>query len=361
MVPTFDWSNLFRELHFTDPTGLINWEWFITWPLHVLGILAGGLLVLALLRRLITVLTERIATGYYRAYADALDEQFDDVNGAHVAAAAAGVDTQVIARIKPRRRSIFDDGGAFSSVAGAVGLHNSDMRPEDQARRAQRARTVGSVLRSAANIIVGIIMALMILATVGATEIVAPVLASAGVLGVAIGFGAQSLVRDFLSGIFILIEDQFGVGDIVDLGAGVTGKVEKMDLRLTHVRAFDGTLWHVRNGEILRAGNRSQQWSRAVAEVRVPVGSDRDAVRSALGRAIDDVVANSDFAPMLLETPSVRGVDRITDGYYYFTVHGRVRPGAQFDVMRALLDASHQELVHAGLIGAHTARSVPDE
>jgi len=356
----FNWDWLFRLVNWRWLIENFNWEWFITWPLHLVAIVGGGLITLAIIRRIISALTERIATGYYRAYADALDSQLDDVDGAHVAAAAAGLDTAVIARVKPRRPSIFMREGAFSSMAGVAGLQ-ADYSPESQARRAQRARTVGSVLRSAANIIVGIIMALMILSLFGATEIVTPILASAGVLGVAVGFGAQSLVRDFLSGIFILIEDQFGVGDIVDLGAGVNGKVEKMDLRLTHVRSFDGTLWHVRNGEILRAGNRSQQWSRAVAEVRVPVGSDRDAVRAALGRAIDDVARDVKFAPMLLETPSVRGVDRITDGYYYFTVHGRVRPGTQFDVMRALLDASHHELVTSGLIGAHTARAVPDE
>jgi small conductance mechanosensitive channel len=338
----------------------VNWDWFLTWPLHLVAILGIGLVSLALIRRVISLLTERIATGYYRAYADALDSQSDEVNGAHLAAAAAGVETAVIARIKPRRRSIFTADGALSSVAGAAGMSN-DYSPESQARRAQRARTVGSVLRSAANIIVGITMALMILSLFGLDEIVPPILASAGVLGVAIGFGAQSLVRDFLSGIFILIEDQFGVGDIVDLGAGAIGTVEKMDLRLTHVRSFDGTLWHVRNGEILRAGNRTQQWSRAVAEVRVPVGSDRDAVRAALGRAIESVEADPALSAMMLETPSVRGVDRITDGYYYFTVHGKVRPGSQWNVMRALLDASHQELAACHILGLHTVRDMPEE
>jgi len=356
-----DWSWLVRLIELRNLFADFNWEWFLTWPLHLFGIIAGGLLSLAIIRRIISVLTERIATGYYRAYADALDAQFDDVNGAHVAAKASGLETAVIAAVKPRRRSIFTPEGALSSVAEVAGLYNNDYSPESQARRAQRARTVGSVLRSAANIIVGIIMALMILSLFGAAEIVTPILASAGVLGVAIGFGAQSLVRDFLSGIFILIEDQFGVGDIVDLGAGAIGTVEKMDLRLTHVRSFDGTLWHVRNGEILRAGNRTQQWSRAVAEVRVPVGSDRDAVRAALGRAIDVVESDPSFAPMLLETPSVRGVDRITDGYYYFTVHGKVRPGAQWNVMRALLDASHEELTKCHILGLHTVRDVPDE
>jgi len=360
VVRMFDLGDLFRDFSWERVSESVNWEWLFSWPLQVLAIIIGGLIVLRLIRRVISVLTERIATGYYRAYADALDEQFDDVDGTHLAARAAGVETAVIARIKPRRRSIFSAEGTLTPVANAAGIVN-DYSPESQARRAQRARTVGSVLRSAANIIVGVTMALMILSTIGADEIVTPILASAGVLGVAIGFGAQSLVRDFLSGIFILIEDQFGVGDIVDVGGGAIGTVEKMDLRLTHVRAFDGTLWHVRNGEILRAGNRTQQWSRAVAEVRVPVGSDRDAVRAALGRAIETVENNPDFGAMMLETPSIRGVDRITDGYYYFTLHGKVRPGSQWNVMRALLDASHEELTKCHILGLHTVRNVPEE
>ena len=323
-----------------------DWQWFITWPLEVLAIIVGGLIALFLLRHLIHILTERIAAGYYRAYADAIDEQVVDGADAEtslglaVAAEAAGLDTTAIRQIKPRRRTFV-----------FVDAHTGGNSPEAQQRRAQRARTVGSVLQSAANIVVVVAMVMMILSALGAERIATHLLASAGVLGIAVGFGAQSLVRDFLSGLFILIEDQYGVGDEVDLGMGAQGIVEKVDLRLTHVRSFNGTLWHVRNGEIIRAGNKTQQWSRAVAEIRVPAGSDRGAVRAALGRAVDAVTSDSDFYPILMETPSVRGIDALTDGNYLFTIHGKVRPGTDGDVSRALLDAAQLELVQAGILG----------
>ncbi|MDR2702837.1 MAG: mechanosensitive ion channel family protein [Cellulomonadaceae bacterium] len=320
-----------------------NWSWFSSWPLHVLAILAGGLLTLALVRRLIHILTERIALGYYRAYADAVDEEVEEGTGLSLAAKAAGLDTTAIRVIKPGLRPI-------PLVESAMSVDGSgDVTPEVQRRRALRARTVGSVLQSAANIIIIVTMVMMILGAVGADEIVTPLLASAGVLGVALGFGAQSLVRDFLSGIFILIEDQFGVGDRVDLGGNAVGVVEKMDLRLTHVRAFNGTLWHVRNGEIIRAGNQTQQWARAVAEIQVPAGSDRGAVRAALGRAIDSIAADPQWYPLLLETPSLRGIDSITNGFYMFTLHGKVRPGSDLEISRALREEAQKELTGAGI------------
>jgi len=337
-----------------------NWEWFVTWPLHVLAIIAGGLLALALVRRLIHILTERIAVGYYRAYADAIDEQVADGSGVLIAAKRAGIETSTLRAVKRRdlrkhKKHRADNPLALMDEAfGSIGAlsyiaSDTDLTPEMQQRRALRARTVGSVLQSAANIIIVVTMIMMILASIGADEIVVPMLASAGVLGVALGFGAQSLVRDFLSGIFILIEDQFGVGDRVDLGGDAIGVVEKMDLRLTHVRAFNGTLWHVRNGEILRAGNQTQQWARAVAEIQVPAGSDRGLVRAALGRAIDTVSTNPELHSVLLETPSIRGIDSITNGFYVFTVHGKVRPGSDFDVSRALREAAQAELTQAGI------------
>jgi small conductance mechanosensitive channel len=329
------------------------WQWFVTWPLKLLAILAGGMLAQAVVRRLIKMITERIASGYYRAYADAIDNQNDDVSGDEVLAAAPGADTQMIQALQKQRRrrpSLFRN-SAFASGAENLVAKVIPTEPEIQARRAQRARTVGSVLSSAANIIIGVTMVVMVLSVVGATEIVGPILASAGVVGIIIGFGAQSLVRDFISGIFILIEDQFGVGDSVDLGFGVNGTVERMDLRLTHVRSFDGTLWHVRNGEILRAGNKTQQWSRAVVDVLVPAGSDRDSARAALGRAVDAVAANPDFTSLMLETPSVRGIDKLADGHYNFTLYGKVRPGSDGDVARALREAAYQELTAAGIIG----------
>ncbi|MCL1900417.1 MAG: mechanosensitive ion channel family protein, partial [Promicromonosporaceae bacterium] len=280
------------------------WAWFTDRPLHVLLIVVIGTLTLLLARRLITVLTERIASGYSKAYDDAVEG---------------------LSEHDP-------DGTAEMQLL---------VSPEVKARRAARARTVGSVLRSATNIVLVSAMIFMILNVIGAGRYITPLLASAGVVGVAIGFGAQSLVRDFLSGIFILIEDQYGVGDRVDLGGGAVGVVEKMDLRLTHVRAFDGTLWHVRNGEILRAGNQTQQWARAVAEIRIPLGADVETAKTALRRAVDTVVSDPRHSSDLLEVPSIRGVESITSGSYGLTIHGRVRPGMQLDIARALREAAY--------------------
>jgi small conductance mechanosensitive channel len=291
-----------------------SWEWLTGWPLQVAIIVAVGVLALALVRRTIKHVTERIASGATRV--TSTDE------------ADAG-------RRWLRRPAIIEDALTLAS-------------PMARERRAQRARTVGSVLRSTANIVIVTVMILMILSAVGAN--VAPLLASAGVVGVAVGFGAQSLVKDFISGIFLLIEDQFGVGDVVDLN-GAVGTVEEMGLRLTQVRSFDGTLWYVRNGEILRAGNLTQQWSRAVAEVRVPVDAPVDAVRAALGRAADRVQADEELAPHLLEAPSVRGVDAWNDITMTFTLHAQTRPAMQWDVIRALLGAAQEELRGAGLLG----------
>jgi small conductance mechanosensitive channel len=123
-------------------------------------------------------------------------------------------------------------------------------------RRRQRAETMGSVLRSMAAFAIFTVVTIMVIGTLGYN--VAPLIASAGLVGVALGFGAQSLVKDFLSGIFMFFEDQFGVGDTVIIG-DTEGVVEALALRITRLRGPDGTTWYVRNGEILRVGNVSQQ------------------------------------------------------------------------------------------------------
>lgn len=123
-------------------------------------------------------------------------------------------------------------------------------------RRTQRAETMASVLRSVTTGVIMSVALLMALDVVGLP--IAPLLASAGIVGVAVGFGAQTLVKDFLSGIFLILEDQFGVGDLVDTGMGTLGTVEAVGLRVTRLRDTDGVIWYVRNGEILKVGNHSQ-------------------------------------------------------------------------------------------------------
>jgi len=129
------------------------------------------------------------------------------------------------------------------------------LRTLDHERRVQRAETIGSLLTS---IVAVLVVVTVIIYTLGALEVnVAPLLTSVGILGIAIGFGAQQLIRDFLAGIFITLEDQYGIGDVIETSE-VVGTVESVGLRITRVRAGDGTIWYLRNGEILRVGNRSQ-------------------------------------------------------------------------------------------------------
>jgi moderate conductance mechanosensitive channel len=200
-------------------------------------------------------------------------------------------------------------------------------------RSAQRARTIGSVLRSIASVVIGTAAAVMVLAEFNIN--LSPILASAGIVGLAVGFGAQNLVRDFLSGMFMLLEDQYGVGDVVDLG-GASGTVEAVGLRITTVRDVAGTVWYVRNGEILRVGNKSQGY--AVAVVDVPLAHHTDLVEAAdlAGRVAIERVAESDIAADVLDPPEVLGVERVGPEGVTMRITVRVNPGRQWAVQRAL-------------------------
>src|SRR6266542_6364311 len=134
-------------------------------------------------------------------------------------------------------------------------------------RRRQRAEALGSVMRSIASASIFVVAVMLVLGEVGVN--LAPLLASAGVVGLAIGFGAQNLVKDFLAGLFMLLEDQYGVGDVIDVG-DVSGAVEAIGLRITTIRDVRGVLWYIRNGEIVRVGNKSQGWAMVVVDV--PIG-----------------------------------------------------------------------------------------
>jgi small-conductance mechanosensitive channel len=179
-------------------------------------------------------------------------------------------------------------------------------------RRRQRTETLGSVLRSIASATVGVIGFAMVLGEIGLD--LTPIVASAGIVGVAVGFGAQNLVKDFLSGMFMLLEDQYGVGDVVDAGPA-TGIVEAVSLRTTRLRDADGTVWYVRNGEIARVGNKSQGWSRALLDVPLALGSDVAAARALALEAAQSVRDDEHFGPMVLEDPEVWGLEAIgTEG-----------------------------------------------
>ncbi len=205
-------------------------------------------------------------------------------------------------------------------------------QPKSVERRAQRAGTIGSLLRSTATFVVFGVAFVMVLDEFGIN--VGPIIASAGVLGIAIGFGAQNLVRDFLSGIFMMLEDQYGVGDTVDLGEAI-GDVEAVGLRTTTIRDISGTVWYVRNGEILRVGNFSQGF--AIALVDIPLALQADVGRaSELAQNAAREVAEVDHADDVMGPPELLGVQSVTPYAVMLRLTVRTRPGRQWAVQRAL-------------------------
>jgi small conductance mechanosensitive channel len=197
-------------------------------------------------------------------------------------------------------------------------------------RSAQRVEAISTVLGGAAAFAIWTIAAFLVLSEV---EIdIAPLLAGAGIAGIALGFGAQSLVRDFLSGIFILIEDQFAVGDIVDVGEA-TGVVEGISLRTTRLRSVDGTVWHVPNGEILRVGNMSQHWSRALLDIEVAYATDIERAKATIKRVADDFAATDDD---VLDDPEVWGVEMLGVSGITIRLVVKTTPSEQWRVMREL-------------------------
>jgi len=201
---------------------------------------------------------------------------------------------------------------------------------ETSLRAEQRIDALSSVLRSVVTFVIWLVALLMCLGEVGID--LAPLLAGAGVLGVAIGFGSQSLVRDFLSGMFILIEDQFGVGDIVDLG-DASGTVEAVSLRTTRLRAVDGTVWHMPNGEITRVGNMSQHWSRALLDVEVAYDTDLVHARSVIKRVADELWRED---TSILDEPEMWGVEQLGASGIALRLVVKTTPSTQWKVSREL-------------------------
>jgi moderate conductance mechanosensitive channel len=201
---------------------------------------------------------------------------------------------------------------------------------ETSLRAEQRIDALSSVLRSIVTFVVFLVAGLMCLGEVGID--LGPLLAGAGVLGVAIGFGSQSLVRDFLSGAFILVEDQFGVGDIVDLG-DATGTVEAVSLRTTRLRAIDGTVWHMPNGEIRRVGNMSQHWSRALLDIEVAYDTDIEHAQGVIKRVADELASDDG---RVLDEPEVWGVEQLGAHGVMLRLVVKTTPSEQWKVSRQL-------------------------
>lgn len=225
-------------------------------------------------------------------------------------------------------------------------LEVTDELPLVNERREQRAQAVGSVLKSIATAFIFGTAAVMVLKELGLD--IAPVLTSAGIVGVAVGFGAQNLVRDFLSGIFMILEDQFGVGDVIDAGPA-SGVVEAVGLRTTRLRAVDGAVWHVRNGEIARVGNMSQNWSRAVIDVAVDYRTDLARASEVIQAAADAVYADPTWTTSILEEPQVWGVERFDDSAVVVRLVVKTKPLKQWDVARAVRARIKADFDDAGI------------
>lgn len=270
-------------------------------PWHILLIIIVAIVLRYVLNRLVDIAVEHIAVGGSASV-------FDD---------RATAELPLLSRHRRRLKRRL----GMASVAALT------------SRRAQRARTLGTLLRSIVTIAVIAVAALMILDEIGMN--IAPLLASAGILGVALGFGSQSLVKDFLSGIFMIVEDQYGVGDNVDLGDAV-GTVESVGLRVTQVRDVNGTLWYVPNGQISRVGNQSQGWARAVVDIAVGYGQDLARASDVVLETAKELSKDPEYRDLVLEEPEVWGVERLAVNGVLLRCVIKTAPLQQWKVAREL-------------------------
>lgn len=200
-------------------------------------------------------------------------------------------------------------------------------------RASQRAQTLGTLFKSIATTIIWAVALMMLLGEFDVN--LGPLIAGAGIIGVAVGFGAQSIVRDLLTGVFMLIEDQYGVGDVVDLGDAV-GTVESVGLRTTRLRDISGTVWHVPNGAIARVGNMSQLWARVPLDLDVAYDTDLDEAMAIIKRVADDVWHEQGDSTTVLEEPSVAGVQAFGADAVTIRVMLKTEPAEQWATARLL-------------------------
>jgi hypothetical protein len=260
----------------------------------------------------------------------------DDAIADDAAAARAGT----LQDPRPAEPASAPDSGSGSGLdvasAGQGAVNGAAAQAETalvDERRKQRVQALGAILRSAASVTIFAIAGFVILGDLGIN--LAPLLASAGVVGVAIGFGAQSLVKDYLSGIFMLVEDQYGVGDVITIG-DATGTVETVTLRVTRMRDVNGIVWHIRNGTIDTVGNESQGWARAVIDFPVPFSADLTAIRELLTRTGEAMWNEPTWRAVMLEAPEVWGAQTISSSEVIMRIVVKTAPLRQWEVEREL-------------------------
>jgi hypothetical protein len=340
---------------------------FLAGVLQVIFVVVLALIIQALVHRLINRLTERAAQSL-------LPQLRNGMNGALHGPGRASARRFTPRRRVRRRRSASDDSvaddSALAKAAAAAGTDTGDLAGSSapaagqaavngaagqaesgfvDERRKQRVRALGAILRSAASVTIFSIAGFIVLGDLGIN--LAPLLASAGVVGVAIGFGAQNLVRDYLSGVFMLVEDQYGVGDVITVG-NATGTVENVTLRITRVRDVNGIVWHIRNGAIETVGNESQGWARAVLDFPVPFESDLATIRNVLQETGDMMWNEPTWRAVMLEAPEVWGAQSISGDQVVMRIVAKTPPLRQWEVEREMRARAKAALQEAGIYPA---------
>jgi small conductance mechanosensitive channel len=257
----------------------------------------------------------------------------------------------VVARVGRRavrrgvQRLIVSNREAASWARQRVGVGTPEAAVTDP-RREGRTAAISTVLASTITVVVWVIAFILVLGELDVD--LAPLIAGAGIAGIALGFGAQTLVRDCITGLFMLIEDQYGIGDDVDLGEA-SGTVDRITLRTTVLRGPDGTLWHVPNGEVVRVGNRSASWRVVLLDIVVGPEADLELVNRLVSETASRVAEAEEFATDVLEAPELLGVESVTAEGVTERLRIKTRPGAQFAIQRALREAIKQALDEAGV------------
>jgi len=202
-------------------------------------------------------------------------------------------------------------------------------------RSLQRAQTLAKVVSSAGIVLIWTLAGIYVLDILGFK--LAPLLAGVGIIGLAVGFGAQNLVRDVVTGFFILFEDQYGVGDIIEINQQAAGRVEQLTLRVTGLRGLDGTLHYISNGNITHVANRSKDWARAVIDVGVAYKENPNRVREVLEEvSIAAKEQDEELGKLLYEKPEILGVEMLGEYEVTWRIIADTRPGKQWEVGRMM-------------------------
>jgi small-conductance mechanosensitive channel len=262
---------------------------------------------------------------------------------------------RVVRRVIRRAVTQWESAGRFTWLRNRrVFAMLEKTSPTPDLRRHQRAETIGGGLRSFATIIIWSVAIVLMLSALGIKA--ATLLTSAGLIGVALGFGAQNLLRDLIAGTFIIFEDQVGVGDVIDTGLA-TGTVEAVTLRTTKLRDVEGVAWYVPNGGIPRVGNKSQQWSRAVLDIPVSYDANIDRAQEVILETARTLAHEERWRDAILAEPEVWGVESLSLDSVVIRLVVKTAPLEQWRVARELRARVRRALGTAGIAAGPTTQN----